>query len=174
MIDGGTTKVYTHYCTVSAQAKRIRIIDRVCLAMRLDHPSRLSLTTCSHDPCSIHSHLTLYCCCAMAITTTFLRAGCSRATRSATRSSHGPSSASPSGWVRADLLLLLFAGLNEQRLVSSLVGESILQSRGKAADTAGGWCAQEWRGCCTGAAGTGRSERACNLRGPVCGAARLG
>ena len=59
MIDGGTTKVYTHYCTVSAQAKRIRIIDRVCLTMRLDHPSRLSLTTCSHDPCSIHSYLTL-------------------------------------------------------------------------------------------------------------------
>ena len=57
MIDGGTTKVYTHYCTVRAQAKHIRIIDHVCLAMRLDHPSRLSLTTCSHDPCSIHSHL---------------------------------------------------------------------------------------------------------------------
>ena len=38
MIDGGTTKVYTHYCTVSAQAKHIRIIDHVCLAMRLGHP----------------------------------------------------------------------------------------------------------------------------------------
>ena len=59
MIDGGTTKVYTHYCTVSAQAKRIRIIDRVCLAMRLDHPSRLSLTTCSHDPFSSGSLLLL-------------------------------------------------------------------------------------------------------------------
>ena len=28
MVDGGTTKVYTHYCTVSTQAKHIRSVLR--------------------------------------------------------------------------------------------------------------------------------------------------